>query len=321
MSVRVSRRGFTLIELLVVIAIIAILIGLLLPAVQKIREAANRMKCTNNLKQIGLALHNFQAQNGYFPPGAIAYDPNDPTDFAYVQVKKKFGITAADVSHSWTPWILPFMEQDNVYRIYNPNADWSSPANQQARETLIKTFLCPSTPGGDRFCIQPTSPAGFSNVRAASTDYAPCNGYAAQLESAGHADICPNRSGILQVNQSWSVGEIRDGLSNTIILSEDAGRPQKWQFGKMTSPTSQWDGGWADQNNEYITHGSQTTSTANYGPCHTNCHNGNEIYAFHPGGANHAFADGSVHYIKASLAMATFVKLLTRSGEDIVSDY
>jgi prepilin-type N-terminal cleavage/methylation domain-containing protein len=319
MSVRVSRRGFTLIELLVVIAIIAILIGLLLPAVQKIREAANRMKCTNNLKQLGLGLHNFQAQHGYFPPGAIHYDPANPNAVAYVQIKQKFGITAAAVNHSWTPFILPFIEQDNVAKLYNFNEDWKSTANQQARETLLKIFLCPSAPGGDRYCQKVVSGV---NIRAASTDYAPNNAYGAALESAGFADVAVNRAGILQVNQSWSIADIRDGTSNTAILSECAGRPQHWRHGKMHSATSGSDGGWADRDNEYITHGSMPEpSVDDPGPCHTNCHNGNEVYAFHPGGANHALADGSVRYIRASLDMRLFVKLLTRSGEDIVTDY
>src|SRR5262245_8240288 len=109
MRLRASRRrGFTLVELLVVIAIIAILIGLLLPAVQKIREAANRMKCTNNLKQIGLGLHNYQTQNGYFPPGAVT----DATSAGPTRLRQKLGITTPS-NHSWTPFLLPYMEQDN----------------------------------------------------------------------------------------------------------------------------------------------------------------------------------------------------------------
>jgi prepilin-type N-terminal cleavage/methylation domain-containing protein len=308
MSVRVPRRGFTLIELLVVIAIIAILIGLLLPAVQKIREAANRMKCSNNLKQLGLALHNYQTQNGYFPPGAV--------DNPSVAIRERLGLTNATAEHSWAPFILPFIEQDNVARIYNMNETWSSTANRQARETVIKTFLCPSTPGGDRFCER------IAGARAAATDYAPNNAYGAGLESAGFADVAVNRNGILQVNQTWTIADIRDGTSNTLILSECAGRPQRWQHGKVNSSVIQSDGGWADRENEYITHGSQAEpSISSPGPCHTNCHNGNEVYAFHPGGANHALADGSVRYIRASLDMRLFAKLLTRSGEDIVTDY
>jgi len=142
------------------------------------------------------------------------------------------------------------------------------------------------------------------------------------LETSGLVDVCILRDGVLKVQSGRSsvvvdVTQIRDGASNTLMISEDAGRPQTWQFGKMTSPTSGTDGGWADRNSEYIVHGSLTTATTNPGPCHTNCHNGNEVYSFHTGGANHVFADGSVHFITAAMDIRAFVKLITKSGGDV----
>src|SRR5204862_926843 len=122
-TTRHSPRGFTLIELLVVIAIIAVLIGLLLPAVQKVREAAARMSCQNNLKQIGLALHSYQSQTGYFPPGAL----RSPATGTVGPFYRKFGVTTNGVNHSWTVFILPYLEQDSLYRQYNINADWAAP--------------------------------------------------------------------------------------------------------------------------------------------------------------------------------------------------
>src|SRR5262245_11519468 len=109
---RRPRPGFTLIELLVVIAIIAILIGLLLPAVQKVREAAARMSCQNNLHQVGLGLHNYQTANGYFPPGALR-SPNTGT---VTPICTKFGVTRNGVRHNWAIFILPYVEQDNLYK-------------------------------------------------------------------------------------------------------------------------------------------------------------------------------------------------------------
>src|SRR5215204_4070354 len=123
-SARTARRGFTLIELLVVIAIIAILIGLLLPAVQKVREAANRMKCSNNLKQLGLGLHNYQTTNGYFPPGAVT----SSTAAGPTRLRQKLGITTPS-NHSWSVFLLPYIEQDNLAKQYDYNANWYATAN------------------------------------------------------------------------------------------------------------------------------------------------------------------------------------------------
>jgi prepilin-type N-terminal cleavage/methylation domain-containing protein len=309
------RRGFTLIELLVVIAIIAILIGLLLPAVQKIREAASRLRCQNNLKQIGLALNNYQAQTGYFPPGAL----RSPATGAVGPFYQKFGVTANGVNHSWATFLLPFIEQDNLYKLYNLNQHWAAPANQAVREAQISIYRCPSVPGGNTRFNQKT--VNGLAVKAAAGDYAPDNGYDPALEGLGLVDPTVNPNGVLDVNVAFSIPEIRDGTSNTSIIAEDAGRPDRHQAGKLKTQNGQTDGGWADDANEYITHGYTNDGNSNPGPCHTNCTNNNEVYSFHTGGANHVFADGSVHFIKASMDIRLFVKLLTRAGDDIVTNY
>jgi prepilin-type N-terminal cleavage/methylation domain-containing protein len=311
-----SRTGFTLIELLVVIAIIAVLIGLLLPAVQKVREASARLSCQNNLKQIGLALHNHHSTRGYFPPGAL----RSPASGNFGIVYQKYGVNMYSVNHSWTIFILPYLEQDNLYKMYNLNADWASTTNQAVRETVLKGFICPSTPIAET-TLCPQTVNGVL-IQAARGDYAPDNAYDSALEAAGYVDVCANRNGVLQVNQTWSIPEILDGTSNTLMISEDAGRPNRYQTAGLISINGQVDGGWADHNNEYITHGFLPDGSTNPGPCHTNCTNNNEVFSFHQGGANHILADGSVRYIAASMDIRLFVKLLTRSGMDVApSDY
>src|SRR5262249_55802367 len=130
-SPRRTRRAYTLIELLVVIVIIGILIALLLPAVQKVREAANRMACTNNLKNCGLALHNFERANGRFPPGAVI-GPYLPA-----------GVTAK-ASHGCWPFLLPYLEQQALYQQYNWNLNSNNSANQPVVKTQLKILQCPS---------------------------------------------------------------------------------------------------------------------------------------------------------------------------------
>jgi prepilin-type N-terminal cleavage/methylation domain-containing protein len=298
-----SRKGFTLIELLVVIAIIAVLIGLLLPAVQKVREAAARMQCQNNLKQLGIAFHNHHEAFGFFPAGALT----NSTSAAAVATKAKFGVPAG-VNHSWSPFILPYIEQGNVAALYDRKSDWTAAANATARATQLKVMVCPSAPGGMTRVCRNSSAAG---------DYAPNNGYDTALEGLGLVDAATDPNGILDVNVALSIPEIRDGVSNTFMLSEDAGRPARWQAGTMTNANGQTDGGWADRDNEYITHGFNAAGTTSGGPCHTNCTNNNEVYAFHTGGANHLFGDGAVRFIPTTMDIRLFVKLITRQGDDV----
>src|SRR5262245_33270806 len=154
-----ERRAFTLIELLVVIAIIAVLIGLLLPAVQKVREAAARMQCMNNLKQLGLALHNFHDTNQFFPAsGWTTVGPGNPAG--------KFV--------GWRPLTLPFIEQENLQRLFNFNLNWWEGTNLVAAGTVVKTYQCPSAPPRTVTAAIAKSPRpALSNLNPplATTDY------------------------------------------------------------------------------------------------------------------------------------------------------
>src|SRR5438128_4728365 len=141
MRTRTSRLAFTLIELLVVIAIIAVLIGLLLPAIQKVREAANRATCSNNLKQLGLSIHNFENTRGALPPGRA----NAPG-----RSLPEYGITAK-IYQGWGGFILPFVEQDSVARLYDLNKDCRDTANVEAVNKPLKLMVCPSSPDRPEF--------------------------------------------------------------------------------------------------------------------------------------------------------------------------
>jgi prepilin-type N-terminal cleavage/methylation domain-containing protein len=308
------RTGFTLIELLVVIAIIAVLIGLLVPAVQKVREAANRMSCQNNMKQIGLGLQNYQSQMGFFPGCSINTATTNKVTLANARL---MGVTVSNVSHNWAVMILPFIEQEPLFRQYNFALTWTDAANQAVRETTVKTFVCPTTPrqgnGWNTFL------SGTATVNAAPGDYAPDYAYSALLETNGLVDTCASRNGVMTTNITRPISVISDGTSNTILISETAGRPDSWATGRLLTPATQTDGGWCDPNHAYITHGYSAdgvTTTAG-GPCHTNCSNNNEVYSFHSGGASHVFADGSVRFVQSSMDIRQFVKLITYMGGDV----
>ncbi len=304
-----SRSGFTLIELLVVIAIIAILIGLLVPAVQKVREAANRMACANNLKQIGLALHGYLDTHRKFPPGSV------------IGAFPEVGVTTPDARHGVFPFLLPFLEQQPLYNQYHWPVGYNDPANQWAVGTHLRILQCPSAEP-DRLVTEAEFPDAWSGGRkSACSDY---NGIRGMDEALARPplsliDSVGNYDGILTQNRMVRVAEIKDGLSNTILVTEVAGRPMLWRAGRLV-PGAYSDGSsWATPG---LLHGQGSTSNGatHLGPCAINCTNDREVYSFHPGGANTVFADGSVHFLRASIDIRIFARLVTRGGGEVVSD-
>ena len=299
------RSAFTLIELLVVIAIIAVLIGLLLPAVQKVREAANRLSCSNNLKQLGLACHNFENVRGKFPPGAVTR----PFPDAGVTTHAKHGVF---------PFLLPYLEQQQLDNQYSRNLWFNDPANQPAVTTHLRVLQCPSAEP-DRLVTEAEFPAAWSGGRAgACSDYNGIRRMDSILAKLGWIDAAWNYEGALTQNRMVRVTDITDGTSNTLLMAEAAGRPKLWRAGRLVPGVYSEGAAWAAPG---LLHGRGSTADGAVQPgrCAINCTNQREPYSFHPGGANALMADGSVHFLKASIDIRVFARLVTRAGGEAVS--
>lgn len=324
-----QRQGFTLIELLVVIAIIAILIGLLLPAVQKVREAAARMQCQNNLKQIGVALHNY---NGVYEgfPCILTTGTSGPT---------------YSTQHSWLVYTLPYIEQDNVWKLvkfptrpYNDpyyttsNVDNSALGNSvdnnnlPAAQSRIKTFLCPSDPNGTRIEPAPDARAG--------TNYVGNQGTAARWRN--------DNNGVFGQNAKTRIADITDGTSNTLAVSEclrgdydvntlrdnyvgirnvtDASNISTCQAHSpnFSDRGGYWIGGQSSNSMFNASRPPNDPLLDCWGPSL-----GVTNYAArsaHTGGVNAVMCDGSVRFYNNSTSATVWAALGTRNGGEVVQD-
>lgn len=326
------KRGFTLVELLVVIAIIGILVGLLLPAVQAAREAARRMQCSNNLKQMGLAAHNYESAHAKFPPGDLS-------------INRGGGDIPQASTHAF---LLPYLEAGNSYATFNFNFQVNANVNNaQARIQFIPSYHCPSDPGGVRHMVA-------SIIDAASANYMQCLG-----SIATHNPPSPTpQHGIFFRNSSTRIGSIIDGTSNTAMFAEirkgpnaagslavvAAGTPD--DFRVATRPvTSGWidddllfppadcenraTSAWMYRGLQYYrgllvaTYYNHTlTPNARLRDCITSGIFQGHMAArsYHPGGVNYVRADGSVHFASESIDPVTWRAFGTMAGGEVISE-
>jgi len=352
-AVNAERRGFTLVELLVVIAIIATLIGLLLPAVQSARESAQRTACANKLRQLPIAVHNYDTARRMLPP-----------------LKRLFSgaITACEpkMAHrSWTPDVLPYVEEAALMASYDLSRNWwenqdgSAPSGGTAgvlddtatgNRVLARTFLpvlqCPSSPFPNRIQDKIENPrktgacGDYFLVAGTGTNFNALAGLAAGTVTAGPGPTeAWTNCGATATRPRCTMAKITDGLSKTILLSECAGREDVWR-GRIRSPANAdqaagascaraQGGAWATNDNPYgfgEKAAAWCTSGPTAGPIPTTLmrvngsnENGWLVYSFHTAGANMAMADGSVRLVSEDTSVQILGQLATRAGGEAVS--
>lgn len=328
-----KRAGFTLVELLVVIAIIGILVGLLLPAVQAAREAARRMQCSNNLKQLGLAFHNYESTYKSFPSAYYVWQPAPPYNV-----------------QSGMLGLLPFMEQTPLYAQYDyrftPSTTYGGAigaANVNVISKVLPMFVCPSSPGEALSRVYTCAiPAGAllpgmpaTSWTAAPSDYAVTTGVRATFGNiAYNGNQGGQRNGALtaatfQSSSSSKIANITDGTSNTFLLGERTGGDKIYSGTKQISVPAILGatngGGWGDPLMGENWLAGAVRGATGYpiaeGGCAINCTNfrGQGFHGFHPGGGQFLMADGSVQFNAESIDAYIFAARITREKGEVAA--
>jgi len=330
------RRAFTLVELLVVIAIIGVLVALLLPAVQAARAAAARMKCCNHLRQIGLAVHNFESTYTSLPPGVVntpaSATPNPdleqflkatstPTSFVYAK-------------HGFLSIMLPYLEQSNVLQAasggFDYHLDWNETTNRAVSVIHIPIYECPWTPGTHVVNPNPYITGFFP----ATSDYWPVsranNNTAVWTALSMTFPGTDGVNGVLTANRKTRMADILDGLSNTLLVGESGNRHEGWSRGRRYADVAALGflaGAWASESNNIVCAGTQAPITAGVRPLgkvSTAAHvqagtvpingwNQGELYSFHAGICNVALGDGSVRNLSETISLKALQKLAARA--------
>jgi prepilin-type N-terminal cleavage/methylation domain-containing protein/prepilin-type processing-associated H-X9-DG protein len=345
------RSGFTLIELLVVIAIIAVLVSLLLPAVQQAREAARRAQCKNNLKQIGLALHNYEGSHRVFPPSCIMNPYSDGTAYG---ISYGDNLRVCPPGFAWGVCLLPFLEQPALYNQFNLNDACWSPANAAAARTAVPVFLCPSASGGsDGFAVQqpgadnrhgiPLTRADGSVIFFAHSHYvtnagvnqpwgrdtAYCFNFDIPEPVSGAPDDVIN--GPFYPNSHTRVRDVTDGLSNTAFIGERSSilSNNTWVGvvpGSVVVPRLDMRAWPSDSNGATDIVGCHSGPDVHdhpqviiHAPNNPFGHT-DEMWGEHGPGCNVLFGDGSIRFYTAFTDANVWVALSTRNGGEVVND-
>ncbi|WP_437201763.1 DUF1559 family PulG-like putative transporter [Planctomicrobium sp. SH664] len=297
------RRGFTLIELLVVMAIIAVLIALLLPAVQQAREAARRSQCKNNLKQIGLALHNYHDTHNAFPPG-------------WIGVTNRAAKFDGESGFSWATLVLPYLDQGPLYKSLRFTEPMDSAHNRLLLNQPLTVFRCPSA----------IAPAVFESedrneepLELSTSDYVAMFGTVDPHDCERLPGNAPVNSrgqclsdGMFYHNSAVSMRDITDGASNTLMIGERIGGAID-EHGDMTYPT--WAGALPEVEHaiaSVIGHGGHAPNRNEHAE---------DFGSFHSGGAQFTLGDGSVRFISENISTAVFQGLSTISGGELTGDF
>ena len=341
-----ARRGFTLVELLVVVGITAVLVALLLPAVQKVRESSSRMRCANNLRQLGIALHHYHLDHGRFPAGI----DSDNDDLANGD--------ATGFTH-----LLPYFENDAIARLYDFGHPWYHAANYGPVGMTIRILLCPSNRGVAQLDLSPFAAEWGTPLPpiAAGTDYAFCKGANAALQRRP-GRVPGEVRGVFDVNSKTRIADIHDGTSTTMAVGDaaagstvyrvrDIHQPDRPAIDLVTGQPRVIEQAWAagcTASRGYPYYGSVFAATAQYGlppdprdeplnplsrlvaptmdggdPFGDNRTGRDWVSGFrsaHVGGCNFFFCDGSVRFVRREIAPSLYRALSTYAGGELIPD-
>ena len=291
-----SKQGFTLVELLVVIAIIGILVGMLLPAVQQVREAARRTSCANNNRQIGLAVLNYESSFGAFPPGWSTYDPSEPQ---------------GEPGWGWSAHILQFIDADNLHSQLDLDIAIEDPIHEHQIAAVIPSFLCPSEIEADQVNLDEHVEHGSHLVFVSPQDdhehgelLVGRSNYSGVFGNTEIEDSPANGNGCFFANSKIRMRDITDGTSNTMMIGE-----RRNDLGTIS-----WVGMVPDVDEPFA----RIVGTADHAPNDEHGHF-EDFRSYHPQGINVTMTDGSTHFVRDNISEAVFQALGSRAGGEIAS--